>query len=164
MRRSSVKKLQTAVLILQLIALVMLALVTVFQEPLKELTGMALGVESMFSIPIASLLLMFFQLILYVIAFFIFTKTRPVGTAVQAGVLIGILYIGQLVISGCGNIITQFVAFEGTYALANYSIVNSLVAMTASQVAGIASILFCFTCGGYVGVKDDAKEAEKMNV
>lgn len=155
MRRSSVKKLQTAVLILQVIALALLGLVTVLQEPLKELTGMALGVESVFSIPIASLLLMFFQLILYVIAFFIFTKTRPVGTAVQAGVLIGILYIGQLVLSGFGNIIMQFIAFEGTYALANYSIVNSLVTTIASPVAGIASILFCFTCGGYVGCKED---------
>lgn len=159
MKRSSVKKLQAAVLILQTIALVLVMLVTVFQEPLK--TVLSPDLVGLFSVPMGRLLLMISQLMLYTAAYFVFAKTKLKGTRMKAGILIGILYIGQLILSGCDNIIMRIIAYQGAEALANYSTVNSLVAMAATPIAGIASILFCFTCGGYVGCTDDTvKEAE----
>ncbi len=151
MKNTQVKTLQITAIVLQLIALLIVILMTIGQDVVKDIMISPPELKKYFVIPVGTVLRTIVLLVVYIIACVVIGTTKLVNTKVKTITMIAVACVCQIVLHNSDFLINFIVSRMGASLLATYSVVDTAAERVASFFMWPAFALFCVSFGGYYG-------------
>ena len=139
--------------LLRTLALIVILMLTVFQEPVKRLYGVSEEIAAVRSVPWSAIVQALIWLILAGIILLVLLKRPSRGGTIALTIVSALLYaFFGVVVSGVLQIsVTQAISIQGAKEIASNSALSSALSMLTPFLSTPASILSLLALGGACG-------------
>lgn len=152
MKIKGVRALMIVALLLEVLNLLAIILMTLFQKVSKALMMSGAEVAEIFSLPVASAIKVIPMLIICIVAVVLFAG-KVQATRIKSVLLVVFLCVIKWVAFG-SRFLNTYMAKQGVDNFASYLALEGVIELVISPLQMVSFCLFCVACGAYYGMEE----------